>query len=150
MISGLILSAMTAAMAVASYLGGRLTERTWFKPPVLAGLAMASAAYAWMGATWSADTSYPVFALQLALLGAGFGLTVAPTTNAVVDSRPARPARCGGVGRDGRAPARAVGRAVGAHGLGAGRFNDLRSTIELPPLTDPNFESALLDSAGDT
>ena len=87
-ISGLILSALTAAMAVASYLGGRLTERTWFKPPVLLGLSMAAGAYAWMGATWTSDTSYPVFALQLALLGAGFGLTVAPTTNAVVDSAP--------------------------------------------------------------
>ena len=43
--------------------------------------------YAWMGATWEADTSYVVFALQLALLGAGFGLTVAPTTSAVVDAR---------------------------------------------------------------
>ena len=118
-ISGLILSAMTAAMAVASYLGGRLTERTWFKPPVLLGLSMAAGAYAWMGATWTSDTSYPVFALQLALLGAGFGLTVAPTTNAVVDNAPARPARRGGVGRHGRAPARPVGRALRPHRVGA-------------------------------
>ena len=88
-ISGVILSALTAAMAVGSYVGGRLTERTWFKPPVLIGVSMAAGAYAWMGATWSADTSYPVFAVQLAMLGAGFGLTVAPTTNAVVDNAPA-------------------------------------------------------------
>ena len=127
-------------MAVASYMGGRITERTWFKPPVLLGLSMAAAAYAWMGATWTSDTSYPVFALQLALLGAGFGLTVAPTTNAVVDSAPPTSA-ARGVGRHGRAPARPVGRALGAHRMGADRFNSLRSTIELPPLTDPKFES---------
>ena len=143
-ISGLILSALTAAMAVASYLGGRLTERTWFKPPVLLGLAMASGAYAWMGATWGSDTSYPVFALQLALLGAGFGLTVAPTTNAVVDNAP----------EDQRGAAasivmvvRLLGLSVGLSALtawGLSRFNALRSTIELPPLTDPKFESALL------
>jgi len=143
-ISGLILSALTAAMAVASYLGGRLTERTWFKPPVLLGLAMASGAYAWMGATWGSDTAYPVFALQLALLGAGFGLTVAPTTNAVVDNAP----------EDQRGAAasivmvvRLLGLSVGLSALtawGLSRFNALRSTIELPPLTDPKFESALL------
>ena len=82
-VAGAILSALTAAMAVMSYVGGRLTERWWYRPPVLAGLAMSTASYAWMGATWNADTSYPVFAVQLALLGAGFGLTVAPTTSAI-------------------------------------------------------------------
>jgi EmrB/QacA subfamily drug resistance transporter len=143
-ISGLILSAMTAAMAVTSYVGGRVTERTWFKPPVLLGLSMASGAYAWMGATWTSDTTYPVFALQLALLGAGFGLTVAPTTSAVVDSAPP----------DQRGAAasivmvvRLLGLSVGLSALtawGLSRFNSLRSTIELPPLTDPKFESALL------
>ncbi len=143
-VSGLILSAMTAAMAVASYLGGHLTERTWFKPPVLLGLSMATGAYAWMGATWTSDTSYPIFAVQLALLGAGFGLTVAPTTNAVVDSAPA----------DQRGAAaslvmvvRLLGLSVGLSALtawGLSRFNALRSTIELPPLTDPKFESALM------
>jgi EmrB/QacA subfamily drug resistance transporter len=145
-ISGLILSALTLAMAVASYAGGHLTERTWFKPPVLLGLAMASGAYAWMGATWSSDTSYPVFALQLALLGAGFGLTVAPTTNAVVDNAPPDQR---GAAASVVMVVRLLGLSVGLSALtawGLGRFNALRSTIELPPLTDPNFESALLEA----
>jgi EmrB/QacA subfamily drug resistance transporter len=144
--AGWTLSALTAAMAVTSYLGGRLTERWWYRPPVLAGLAMSTLAYAWMGATWGADTSYPVFALQLALLGGGFGLTVAPTTSAVVDAAPP----------DQRGAAasivmvvRLLGLSVGLSALtawGLARFNDLRSTIDLPPLTDPGFESALLDA----
>ncbi len=145
-ISGLILSAMTAAMAVASYVGGHLTERTWFKPPVLLGLSMAAGAYAWMGATWSSDTSYPVFALQLALLGAGFGLTVAPTTNAVVDSAPPDQR---GAAASVVMVVRLLGLSVGLSALtawGLSRFNALRSTIELPPLTDPKFQSALLDA----
>ena len=145
-ISGLILSALTLAMAVASYAGGHLTERTWFKPPVLLGLAMASGAYAWMGATWSSDTSYPVFALQLALLGAGFGLTVAPTTNAVVDAAPPDQR---GAAASVVMVVRLLGLSVGLSALtawGLSRFNALRSTIELPPLTDPNFESALLEA----
>ena len=140
--AGWTLSALTAAMALASYVGGRVTERWWYRPPVVAGLAMSTLAYVWMGATWTSDTSYPVFALQLALLGAGFGLTVAPTTSAVVDGAPP----------DQRGAAasivmvvRLLGFSVGLSALtawGLARFNDLRSTIDLPPLTDPGFEAA--------
>jgi EmrB/QacA subfamily drug resistance transporter len=142
-VAGSILSALTAAMALMSYVGGRLTERWWYQPPVLAGLAMSTAAYAWMGSTWTSDTSYPVFALQLALLGGGFGLTVAPTTSAVVDAAP----------DDQRGAAasivmvvRLMGFSVGLSALtawGLARFNALRSTIELPGITDPGFEAAV-------
>ena len=142
--AGWILSALTAAMALTSYLGGRLTERWWYQPPVLLGLSMSTAAYAWMGGTWTADTSYPIFAVQLAMLGAGFGLTVAPTTSAVVDAAPA----------DQRGAAasivmvvRLLGLSVGLSALtawGLSRFNELRSTIELPPITDPGFEDAVI------
>lgn len=144
--AGWILSALTAAMAVASYAGGRVTERSWYRPPVLAGTAMSTAAFAWMGATWSAETSYPVFAVQLAVLGAGFGLTVAPTTSAVVDAAPA----------DQRGSAasivmvvRLLGLSVGLSALtawGLARFDALRATIELPPITDPGFQDAVLDA----
>ena len=144
--SGWTLSALTAAMAIASYIGGRLTERWWYRPPVVAGLAMSTLAYAWMGATWTGDTSYPVFAVQLAVLGAGFGLTVAPTTSAVVDRAPS----------DQRGAAasivmvvRLLGFSVGLSALtawGLARFNDLRSTIDLPPLTDPGFEAATTEA----
>lgn len=145
-VSGAILSALTAAMAITSYIGGRLTERWWYRPPVLAGLAMSTGSYAWMGATWTADTSYPVFAIQLALLGAGFGLTVAPTTSAVVDAAPS----------DQRGAAasivmviRLMGFSVGLSALtawGLARFNALRSTIDLPAITDPGFEAAVTDA----
>lgn len=143
-VSGWILSALTAAMAVASYAGGRWTERAWFRPPVLTGVAMSAGAYAWMGATWTADTSYPLFAVQLALLGAGFGLTVAPTTSAVVDLAPPDQR---GAAASVVMVVRLLGLSVGLSALtawGLARFNDLRSTIDLPPLTDPEFESALL------
>jgi len=145
-VAGAILSALTAAMAVTSYVGGRLTERWWYRPPVLTGLAMSTAGYAWMGATWTADTSYPVFAFQLALLGGGFGLTVAPTTSAVVDAAPP----------DQRGAAasivmvvRLMGFSVGLSALtawGLARFNALRSTIDLPAITDPGFEAAVIDA----
>jgi len=87
-----------------------------------------------------------VFAIQLALLGGGFGLTVAPTTSAVVDAAPA----------DQRGAAasivmvvRLMGFSVGLSALtawGLARFNALRSTIDLPAITDPGFEAAVTDA----
>jgi EmrB/QacA subfamily drug resistance transporter len=142
--SGAILSALTAAMALFSYAGGRIAERWWYRPPIVGGLAMSTLAFAWMGATWTSDTSYSVFAVQLGLLGAGFGLTVAPTTSAVVDAAPP----------DQRGAAAAIvmvvrllGLSVGLSALtawGLGRFDALRSTIELPPINDPGFQAALI------
>ncbi len=148
-VAGWVLSALTAAMAVMSYVGGRVTERTWYGPPVVLGLAASTVAYGLMGLTWAGDTPYPVLAAQLALLGAGFGLTVAPTTSAVVDH--AAP--------DSRGAAAAVvmvvrllGLSVGLSALtawGLARFNRLRGDIELPPLTDPGFEAALRSASAD-
>ncbi len=145
-VAGWILSALTAAMALMSYVGGRLTERWWYQPPVLTGLAMSTAAYAWMGSTWTSDTSYPVFAVQLALLGGGFGLTVAPTTSAVVDAAPADQR---GAAASVVMVVRLMGFSVGLSALtawGLARFNDLRSTIDLPGITDPGFEAAVTEA----
>jgi ammonia channel protein AmtB len=82
-------------------------------------------------------------ATQLALAGAGLGLVIAPTSAAVVDDAPA----------DQRGTAaglvllfRLMGLSVGLSGLtawGVHRFNQLRGTIDLPPLTDPGFRAAL-------
>jgi len=142
-VAGWILSALTATMAIASYAGGRYTERTWYGPPIIAGLALATAAYTMMGLTWAGDTPYPVLALQLALLGAGIGLTIAPTTSAVVDhaEADARGAAAGVV-----MVVRMVGLSVGLSALtawGLARFNARRGDIELPPITDPEFSDAV-------
>ncbi len=148
-IAGWVLSALTAAMAIASYLGGRIAERRWYRPPVLAGVAMATAAFAWMGATWDADAPYWLFALQLGLLGAGFGLTVAPTTGAVVDAAPAHQR---GAAASLVMVVRLLGLSVGLSALtawGLARFEDLRSTIELPALTDPGFDDAVRTAQAD-
>ncbi|MEM1333068.1 MAG: MFS transporter [Actinomycetota bacterium] len=148
-VAGWILSALTAAMAVASYVGGRYTERTWYGPPILVGLAGATAAYTLMGLTWAGDTPYPVLALQLGLLGAGIGLTIAPTTSAVVDhAEPdARGAAAGVV-----MVVRMIGLSVGLSALtawGLARFNARRGDIELPPITDPSFTDAVAQATED-
>lgn len=146
-VSGWVLSVLTASMAITAYVGGRLTERAWYGPPVVAGLVAATVAYASMGFTWSGDTSYFLIAVQLAVLGAGFGLTVAPTNAAVI----------AGAAPDQRGAAaglvmvtRLLGFSVGLSALtawGLARFNSLRGDIDLPPLTDPGFESALRDAS---
>lgn len=147
--AGWILSALTAAMALSSYIGGRVTERSWYGPPIVLGLVAATVAYGVMGFTWGADTPYWLLVIQLAVLGAGFGLTQAPTTSAVVDH--AAP--------DHRGSAAAVVMVVRLMGLSVGlsaltawglaRFNALRGDIDLPPLTDPGFESALRAASAD-
>jgi len=142
-VAGWILSALTATMAIASYAGGRYTERTWYGPPIIAGLALTTIAYTMMGFTWAGDTPYPILALQLALLGAGIGLTIAPTTSAVVNHAGAdtRGAAAGVV-----MVVRMVGLSVGLSALtawGLARFNARRGDIELPPITDPGFSDAV-------
>ncbi|HWM18131.1 MAG TPA: MFS transporter, partial [Ilumatobacteraceae bacterium] len=141
--AGWVLSALTTAMAVASYVGGRATESTWYRPPVLLGMALTTSAYLTMGLTWGADTSYVVLAIQLAVLGSGFGLVQAPTTLAVVDQAPpdARGSAAAAV-----MVVRLLGLSVGLSALtayGLARFNQLRRGIELPPIVDPGFEDAL-------
>lgn len=141
--AGWILSALTTAMAVASYVGGRVTERTWYGPPIVIGLFAATGAYAVMGLTWTASSPSLLLALQLAVLGAGIGLTIAPTTSAVVDHA-APHAR-------GSAAAvvmvvRMIGLSVGLSALtawGLARFDALRGELDLPAITDPGFGAAL-------
>jgi MFS family permease len=148
-VAGWILSALTVAMAVMSYVGGRLTERTWYGPPIVLGLVAATVAFATMGFTWGADTPYPLLAIQLAVLGAGFGLTTAPTTSAVVDH--AAPEHRGSAAAVVMV-VRLLGLSVGLSALtawGLARFNALRGDIELPPLTDPGFEAALQDASAE-
>ena len=144
--AGWLLSALTAGMALMSYAGGRITERVGPRRPVLVGVAMVAGAYTVMGFTWEPTTAKPVLALLLAVLGCGLGLTVAPTTSAVVD-------RTDPDQRGSAAAAvmvvRLLGLSVGLAALTAwalGRFNALRGDIELPPLDDPGFQQAVVDA----
>lgn len=142
-VAGWILSALTAAMAIASYIGGRVTERTWYGPPIVIGLFAATGAYAVMGLTWDGSASYILLGLQLAVLGAGIGLTVAPTTSAVVDH--AAPESRGAAAAVVMV-VRMIGLSVGLSALtawGLARFNALRGDLDLPAITDPTFGTAL-------
>ena len=140
--SGWVLTGLTAAMAVMTVAGGRLGDRISHRAPTLAGMAAAGAALVVMGTTW--DTAIDAFAMSVhaALLGAGIGLVTAPLTAAVVDEVP--PERRG-LGTAFVVISRLIGLAVGLAGLTAWalhRYDTLRATIDLPPLTDPGYADA--------
>ncbi|HUU61150.1 MAG TPA: MFS transporter [Acidimicrobiia bacterium] len=148
-LSGWVLTALTAAMAVASWAGGRLTERTWYRPPAAAGLTAGAVAFLLMGATWDADVGVWVMVPSLALLGAGLGLVTAPGNAAAVDAVPAdRRGVAGGL----VILSRLLGLAVGLSGLTAWaiyRFDAARRSLDLPPMTDPNYEAAIGRAQGE-
>ncbi len=146
-LSGWVLASLTAAMTLSSWLGGRLTETLQAKWPTLLAMVAATVALIWMGFTWAPDLSYVTAAVQLAVLGAGLGLTFAPTTATVVAASPAH--------QRGAAAAivmivRLIGLSVGLAALTAwalSRFNTLRRDIELPPINDPTFTEAVTEAS---
>ena len=148
-VSGAILSALTATMAAASYAGGRVAQGATYRRPLAIGVAVAAVAFFWMGRTWDADAPYALFAVQLGLLGAGLGLTFAPVTTAVVDeAAPNQRGAAAGLVM----VVRLLGLSVGLSALtawGLNRFNELRATLELPPIGSPGFEDALLEAQAD-
>ncbi|MFZ0547681.1 MAG: MFS transporter [Candidatus Promineifilaceae bacterium] len=148
--SGLLLSAMTAAMAITAYLGGRLTERWHYRPVTWLGLGACVIGFGLMGLSWEPTTPYLQMAWQLAVLGAGFGLVTAPIGTAVINAAPGDQR---GIAASLVIVLRLMGMSVGLSGLtawGLYRFDILRMQIELPPFTDPGYPSAVTEALTNT
>jgi EmrB/QacA subfamily drug resistance transporter len=145
--SGYLLSGMTGAMAVLAYAGGRLTERFGYRPVTLAGLALCAAGFGLMGTRWVAGLPYAQMTWQLLVLGAGFGLVIAPVGTAVINAAPDNQR---GVASSLVIVVRLMGMSVGLSGLtawGLRRFDVLRTQITLPdlPFSDPVYQQAIVD-----
>jgi MFS family permease len=145
-VSGWLLTALTATMAVTSYLGGVASGRFGYRPPVIAGLAAGAAGLLTMGSIWGPDTATALMAAQLGLVGAGIGLVLAPTSTAVVDasSDDQRGTAAGLV-----IVARLIGFSVGLAALtawGLRRYDQMRGAVELPPITDPGYADAVAEA----
>lgn len=149
LLAGGLLTALTATMAVTSYVGGVIAAHRGNRLTIVVGVSLALVGFAIMGSTWDADSAYPVMALELALVGAGIGLVLAPTSAAVVDAA-AEDERGGAAGLV--IVFRLIGFSVGLAGLtawGLHRYGVLRDQLELPPLGEPGYETALADAAVD-
>lgn len=83
--SGQILSALTAAMAVMSVVGGWLCARFAYRLPTVAGLCLMGGGFFLMS-TWSAGVTYGEMAVHLLVAGLGFGLVIAPVGTAVINA----------------------------------------------------------------
>jgi EmrB/QacA subfamily drug resistance transporter len=83
--AGVRLLPVAATIALGSIFGPRLVQRIGTTAVVAGGLAMFAAGLAW-ASTASAVTSYGEIAAQMVLLGGGLGLTVSPSTEAIMGS----------------------------------------------------------------
>ena len=149
-VSGVLLSAMTGTMAFTAYIGGKWTERSSYRPPVVAGLLACAVGFGLMGLLWMSSTPYGDMAWQLALLGAGFGLVTAPIGAAVINAAPDGEA---GIASSLVIVMRLMGMSVGLSALtawGLHRFGILRQRITVPPIDDPNYQNALIQALTDT
>ena len=103
LIAGYLLSALTVPMALAAFVGGRLTNRLGFRGTTAIGMAAALIGF-WFMSRWGVEQSAPVVALfqsglshaagvgtarmvtGLALAGIGLGLTIAPIATVIINA----------------------------------------------------------------
>lgn len=148
--SGWLLSMMTGAMAIFAFVGGILTERRGYRSVTILALFACIIGFGLMGSTWLASTPYSQMAWQLAVLGIGFGLVTAPIGAAVVN---AAPDDQHGIASSLVIVLRLIGMSVGLSALtawGLYRFDILRGRLDLPPVTDPHYQSAIVQGLTDT
>jgi EmrB/QacA subfamily drug resistance transporter len=140
--SALALTALTAAIAGGAVLGGLLSAVSGERLIAVLGVAV-TAGGLWLATAWGTDTSLPVLARDLAVFGAGFGLTVSPRATAAVD---AAGASAYGVASAMLQIARTVGMSVGLAlltSIGQNRIDQATALIE-----DPVRRDALVQQLG--
>lgn len=75
--SGLWLMRMMLALGVFAFVGGLITQRFGTRIPTVAGLLCSSVGYIMLSG-WQLNVSEPMITVTLVLIGAGFGLVIAP------------------------------------------------------------------------
>jgi EmrB/QacA subfamily drug resistance transporter len=129
------LTALTAAIAVGAVLGGAFSAVAGERVVTLLGVA-ASAIGLWLALGWTLGTGLDQLARDLAVFGAGFGLTVSPRATAAVESA--------GRGAYGVASAmlqitRTIGMSIGLAlltSIGQNRIDELSALINDPVQRD--------------
>lgn len=80
---GLTLMRLTVAVPLGALAGGWLAGAWGIRPTTVAGMWIAAAGLAWLGA-WDRELSEPLRSVPLLVAGLGFGLVVAPLGTAVL------------------------------------------------------------------
>lgn len=83
---GLLLSALTVPMAVATIPGGWLASRYSYRPPMVGGLLISAVGFFLIWQTWTVDVDTLVIIVEMAIVGIGIGLTFSPVSAALIDS----------------------------------------------------------------
>jgi EmrB/QacA subfamily drug resistance transporter len=133
--SALALTALTAAIAGGAVFGGLLSALTGERPTALLGVALSGIGL-WMATSWGTDTDLARQARDLAIFGAGFGLTVSPRATAAVE---AAGASAYGVASAMLQITRTVGMSVGLAlltSIGQNRIDEATALIEDPVRRD--------------
>jgi EmrB/QacA subfamily drug resistance transporter len=133
--SAAALTALTLTIAVGALIGGVVTGFIGERIVSLAGVAC-SAVGLWLALGWGVDTPLDQLMIDLAIFGAGFGLTVSPRATAAVEAA--------GAGAYGVASAmlqvtRTVGMSVGLAlltSIGQNRIDELSEVIADPVRRD--------------
>jgi hypothetical protein len=138
--SALILTALTAAIAGGAVVGGLVSAIAGERVTALLGVAL-SAIGLWLATSWGTTTQPAELMRDLAIFGAGFGLTVSPRATAAVE---AAGASAYGVASAMLQITRTLGMSVGLAlltSIGQNRINDLTALINDPPRRDALVQS---------
>jgi MFS family permease len=84
--AGILLSALTIPMALASVPGGWLTDRIGYQRTTLLGLILSIIGFLLVWQTWRIDLPNAIIALEMMLVGVGLGLTFSPISAAVINA----------------------------------------------------------------
>ena len=140
--SAAALTALTLAIAIGAVVGGVGSGLIGQRLVAVAGVAL-TAVGLWLAAGWGVDTDLARLQRDLAIFGAGFGLTVSPRATAAVE---AAGASAYGVASAMLQVTRTIGMSVGLAlltSIGQNRIDELTALINDPPRRD-----ALVSSLG--
>lgn len=85
---GLVMSALTIPMALVAIPGGWLSDRIGYRLPTAFGLGLAAVGFTLAGLNWVETVSFGEMAAHMILVGIGLGLTLSPTSAAVLNDAP--------------------------------------------------------------
>ena len=140
--SAVALSALTVAIAAGAVVGGLLTATAGERPVTVVGVAITAAAL-WLAIGWQTDTDLGRLVRDLAIFGAGFGLTVSPRATAAVATAGAT---AYGVASAMLQLTRTVGMSIGLAlltSIGQSRIDELSGLVN-----DPSRRDVLVASLG--